>query len=136
MQVLDINPEEEEEIEGANVDLDSQRKGKSVVIKTTTRQTYFLPVAGLVEPEKLKPGDLVGVNKVSCPYIWFMRSTTFKEFCLVSFSNSNVEMCKMYFNEVEIRDGNPNPESAQFLANFVIGIRNPFFNSGFRILIW
>ena len=76
MQVLDINPEEEEEIEGANVDLDSQRKGKSVVIKTTTRQTYFLPVAGLVEPEKLKPGDLVGVNKVSCPYIWFMRSTT------------------------------------------------------------
>lgn len=63
--VLDINPEEEEEIEGANVDLDSQRKGKSVVIKTTTRQTYFLPVAGLVEPEKLKPGDLVGVNKDS-----------------------------------------------------------------------
>jgi 26S proteasome regulatory subunit T5 len=50
---------------GANVDLDSQRKGKSVVIKTTTRQTYFLPVAGLVEPEKLKPGDLVGVNKDS-----------------------------------------------------------------------
>jgi 26S proteasome regulatory subunit T5 len=36
-----------------------------VVIKTTTRQTYFLPVAGLVEPEKLKPGDLVGVNKDS-----------------------------------------------------------------------
>jgi len=65
IEVLDINPEEEEEIEGANVDLDSQRKGKSVVIKTTTRQTYFLPVAGLVEPEKLKPGDLVGVNKDS-----------------------------------------------------------------------
>ena len=66
IEVLDVNPEDEEEIEGANVDLDSQRKGKSVVIKTTTRQTYFLPVAGLVEPEKLKPGDLVGVNKVSC----------------------------------------------------------------------
>ena len=47
------------------MDLDSQRKGKSVVIKTTTRQTYFLPVAGLVEPENLKPGDLVGVNKDS-----------------------------------------------------------------------
>lgn len=45
--------------------MDSQRKGKSVVIKTTTRQTYFLPVAGLVEPENLKPGDLVGVNKDS-----------------------------------------------------------------------
>jgi len=65
IEVLDINPEEEEQIEGANVDLDSQRKGKSVVIKTTTRQTYFLPVAGLVEPENLKPGDLVGVNKDS-----------------------------------------------------------------------
>merc|ERR550539_1123584 len=32
---------------------------------TSTRQTYFLPVIGLVEPEKLKPGDLVGVNKDS-----------------------------------------------------------------------
>jgi 26S proteasome regulatory subunit T5 len=47
------------------MDLDSQRKGKSAVIKTSTRQTYFLPVIGLVDPEKLKPGDLVGVNKDS-----------------------------------------------------------------------
>ncbi len=39
--------------------------GKCAVIKTSTRQTYFLPVIGLVEPEKLKPGDLVGVNKDS-----------------------------------------------------------------------
>ena len=59
IEVLDVNPEDEEEIEGANVDLDSQRKGKSVVIKTTTRQTYFLPVIGLVEPEDMKPGDRV-----------------------------------------------------------------------------
>ena len=28
-------------------------------------QTVFLPVAGLVDPETLKPGDLVGVNKDS-----------------------------------------------------------------------
>jgi 26S proteasome regulatory subunit T5 len=28
-------------------------------------QTIFLPVIGLVDPEKLKPGDLVGVNKDS-----------------------------------------------------------------------
>lgn len=28
-------------------------------------QTYFLPVIGLVDPEKLSPGDLVGVNKDS-----------------------------------------------------------------------
>lgn len=28
-------------------------------------QTIFLPVVGLVDPDKLKPGDLVGVNKDS-----------------------------------------------------------------------
>jgi len=28
-------------------------------------QTIFLPVIGLVDPDKLKPGDLVGVNKDS-----------------------------------------------------------------------
>lgn len=64
IEILDIDPQGDEE-EGANVDLDSQRKGKCAVIKTSTRQTYFLPVIGLVEPEDLKPGDLVGVNKDS-----------------------------------------------------------------------
>merc|ERR1739848_929722 len=39
--------------------------GKSVVLKTSTRQTIFLPVVGLVDPETLKPGDLIGVNKDS-----------------------------------------------------------------------
>merc|ERR1711992_504250 len=62
----DVDPEELGiEEDGANVDLDSQRKGKCAVIKTSTRQTYFLPIIGLVEPEELKPGDLVGVNKDS-----------------------------------------------------------------------
>lgn len=64
IEILDIDPQGDEE-EGGNVDLDSQRKGKCAVIKTSTRQTYFLPVIGLVEPEDLKPGDLVGVNKDS-----------------------------------------------------------------------
>jgi len=45
--------------------LDAKRKGKCVVIKTSTRQTIFLPVAGLVDCHKLKPGDLIGVNKDS-----------------------------------------------------------------------
>src|SRR5688572_30273399 len=63
IELLDIDPQELGEEDGANVDLDSQRKGKSAVVKTSTRQTYFLPVIGLVDPEKLKPGDLVGVNK-------------------------------------------------------------------------
>nr|GMD40543.1 26S protease regulatory subunit 6A homolog [Ipomoea batatas]GMD48287.1 26S protease regulatory subunit 6A homolog [Ipomoea batatas] len=60
-----MNPEEDAEEDGANIDLDSQRKGKCVVLKTSTRQTIFLPVVGLVDPDKLKPGDLVGVNKDS-----------------------------------------------------------------------
>lgn len=62
-QILDVDPEVEED--GANQDLDSMRKGKTAVIKTSTRQTVFLPLIGLVPPEKLKPGDLVGVNKDS-----------------------------------------------------------------------
>ncbi|KAL0928831.1 hypothetical protein M5K25_000754 [Dendrobium thyrsiflorum] len=64
VEILEMNPEDAEE-DGANVDLDSQRKGKCVVLKTSTRQTIFLPVVGLVDPDKLKPGDLVGVNKDS-----------------------------------------------------------------------
>ncbi|XP_023215583.1 uncharacterized protein LOC111618314 [Centruroides sculpturatus] len=65
IELLDVDPQELAEEDGANVDLDSQRKGKCAVIKTSTRQTYFLPVIGLVDAEKLKPGDLVGVNKDS-----------------------------------------------------------------------
>ncbi|XP_073990854.1 26S proteasome regulatory subunit Rpt5 [Rhodnius prolixus] len=64
IELLDVDPEETEE-DGAVVDLDARRKGKCAVIKTSTRQTYFLPVIGLVDAEKLKPGDLVGVNKDS-----------------------------------------------------------------------
>ncbi|KAM3378068.1 26S protease regulatory subunit 6A -like protein [Capsicum baccatum] len=65
VEILEMNPEEEAEEDGANIDLDSQRKGKCVVLKTSTRQTIFLPVVGLVDPDTLKPGDLVGVNKDS-----------------------------------------------------------------------
>uniref|UniRef100_A0ACD5YY41 Uncharacterized protein n=1 Tax=Avena sativa TaxID=4498 RepID=A0ACD5YY41_AVESA len=65
VEILEMNPEDEAEEDGANIDLDSQRKGKCVVLKTSTRQTIFLPVIGLVDPDNLKPGDLVGVNKDS-----------------------------------------------------------------------
>ncbi|KAM5551017.1 hypothetical protein ABKV19_027397 [Rosa sericea] len=65
VEILEMNPEDEAEEDGANIDLDSQRKGKCVVLKTSTRQTIFLPVVELVDPDKLKPGDLVGVNKDS-----------------------------------------------------------------------
>jgi len=62
-QILDVDPEVEED--GANQDLDSMRKGKCAVIKTSTRQTVFLPLIGLVPSDKLRPGDLIGVNKDS-----------------------------------------------------------------------
>jgi len=62
-ELLDI--EEDEEEDGATQDVDMQRNGKSLVVKTTTRQTIFLPVIGLVDASELKPGDLVGVNKDS-----------------------------------------------------------------------
>jgi 26S proteasome regulatory subunit T5 len=63
VEILDVDPESEED--GANQDLDSMRKGKCAVVKTSTRQTVFLPLIGLVPPEELKPSDLVGVNKDS-----------------------------------------------------------------------
>ncbi|CAK0746324.1 26S proteasome regulatory subunit 6A A [Coccomyxa viridis] len=65
VEVLEMQPEEDDEDDGANVDLDSQRRGKCVVLKTSTRQTIFLPVVGLVDADALKPADLVGVNKDS-----------------------------------------------------------------------
>jgi 26S proteasome regulatory subunit T5 len=58
-----MDPEADEE--GAARNDDASRKGKCAVIKTSTRQTVFLPVIGLVPPENLKPSDLVGVNKDS-----------------------------------------------------------------------
>ena len=39
-----MNPEDEAEEDGANIDLDSQRKGKCVVLKTSTRQVSKLAV--------------------------------------------------------------------------------------------
>ena len=64
VEVLEMQSEDDDEDDGANVDLDSQRRGKCVVLKTSTRQTIFLPVVGLVDADALKPADLVGVNKV------------------------------------------------------------------------
>ncbi|KAJ1663881.1 26S proteasome regulatory subunit 6A [Coemansia sp. RSA 1813] len=65
VEILDIDPEGEEEEDGANVDLDSQRKGKCAVIRTSMRQTIFLPIIGLVPTEELTAGDLIGVHKDS-----------------------------------------------------------------------
>ncbi|RAL65051.1 hypothetical protein DID88_001158 [Monilinia fructigena] len=60
VELLDLDPTAESAEEGANIDLDATRVGKSAVIKTSTRQTIFLPLIGLVDPDELKPGDLIG----------------------------------------------------------------------------
>jgi len=38
VEILDMDSSDEPEDEGANIDLDSHRKGKCAVIKTSTRQ--------------------------------------------------------------------------------------------------
>lgn len=63
VELLDLDVDKELTEQGANVDLDATRTGKLAVIKTLTRQTIFLPMIGLVDPTKLKPNDLIGVNK-------------------------------------------------------------------------
>ncbi|KAJ6241769.1 26s proteasome regulatory subunit 6a [Anaeramoeba flamelloides] len=63
-EALESKKKEKKEEEYGFTDLASGEE-MSVVIKTTTRQTIYLPVIGLVDPFKLHPGDLVGVNKDS-----------------------------------------------------------------------
>jgi len=57
--------EEEEREDGETTDADANRKTRSAVVRTSTRQTIFLPIPGLVNPAELKPSDLVGTNKDS-----------------------------------------------------------------------
>jgi len=42
--ILQVDPDDEDAEDGAAADVDAQRKGKCVVLKTSTRQTVFLPV--------------------------------------------------------------------------------------------
>lgn len=65
VELLDLDVEKESQEQGANIDIHATRAGKLAVIKTSTRQTVFLPMIGLVDPAKLKPNDLIGVNKES-----------------------------------------------------------------------
>lgn len=41
-QLLNVDPQDQGEEDGAVVDLDSQRKGKCAVIKTSTRQVITM----------------------------------------------------------------------------------------------
>ena len=68
-ELLDVEDEDEEGKEGSGFAIkqtESQKKTKkALVIKTTARQTIYLPVLGMVEPEDLKPNELIAVNKES-----------------------------------------------------------------------
>ena len=58
-----VDPYADDEDDGSSKTEVTESKG--VVVKTSTRQTIFLPIPGLLRAHELKPGELVGVNKDS-----------------------------------------------------------------------
>ena len=62
-EIFDLENQEQEEGTGLKQNKPQTEISKGAVIKTSTRNTIFLPVIGFVEPEELKPLELVGVNK-------------------------------------------------------------------------
>ncbi len=63
-EILDLDDDEADDSAGFKQDNVSKTK-KALVVKTTGRQTIYLPVIGMMEPEELKPGELIAVNKES-----------------------------------------------------------------------
>ena len=63
-EIFDLEVQEADQ-EGSGLKQNESEKKirKGAIIKTSTRNTIFLPVIGFVEPEELKPLELVGVNK-------------------------------------------------------------------------
>lgn len=73
-EILEVE-EEEEKREGSGITShakaikkdakkeEEKKMKKAVVLKTTNRATVYLPGFGMIDPEGLKPGDIVGVNK-------------------------------------------------------------------------
>lgn len=68
-EILDVEDEDEEGKEGSGFAIKKsehqQKTKKALVVKTTGRGTYYLPVLGLVEVEDIKTNELVAVNKES-----------------------------------------------------------------------
>ncbi|KAI7824493.1 26S protease regulatory subunit 6A-like protein [Kickxella alabastrina] len=72
VEILDVSPdgdedtnEESEKGASGSADAEPKHKGKCAVIRTSTRQTVFLPIIGLVPTSELTAGDLIGVHKDS-----------------------------------------------------------------------
>ena len=62
-EIFELENQEQVEVTGLKQNKPQTEISKGAVIKTSTRNTIFLPVIGFVEPEELKPLELVGVNK-------------------------------------------------------------------------
>ena len=62
-EIFDLENVETEEGSGLKQNESQKKLTKGAIIKTSTRSTIFLPVIGFIEPEELKPLELVGVNK-------------------------------------------------------------------------
>ena len=60
-----VEPYTDPEEDGAATDLSLVPECKGAVVKTSTRQTVFLPMPGLIRAHELTPGELVGTNKDS-----------------------------------------------------------------------
>jgi 26S proteasome regulatory subunit T5 len=60
-----VDPYLDPEEDGGQVDLSLVPTCKGAVVKTSTRQTVFLPIPGLIRASEMQPGELVGVNKDS-----------------------------------------------------------------------
>lgn len=72
-QILDVNPEDEAEEDGANVDLDSQRKGKCVVLKTSTRQVsdvqIVIHICSMIMRVRTESTFVCVRRRYSCPWL-------------------------------------------------------------------
>ena len=60
-----VEPYADPEEDGAATSLSLVPECRGAVVKTSTRQTVFLPMPGLIRADELKPGELVGTNKDS-----------------------------------------------------------------------
>ncbi len=57
-----VDPNEDD---AGDKDINLTPECKGVVVKTSTRQTVFLPIPGLIRASEVVPGELVGTNKDS-----------------------------------------------------------------------
>jgi len=66
-EILDADDDDEDSKDGSgfNQEVSTIKNKKAIVVKTTGRHTIYLPVIGMVEPEELRPGDLIACNKES-----------------------------------------------------------------------